>query len=108
MSQCANTTEKPPKEPSLLVAFILVLVIVHLLFTLVVPIAFIYEIRLLLSFSEDAFYVWLSQPILIAICLKVVNSDSRRCRALLWVDVGLSLPQIASVFLLCAIADKIG
>lgn len=106
MSQSPRTAGTPPKEPSLLVAFISVLVVVHFLFTLAVPIAFIYEIKLFLS--ENAFYIWLSQPILIALCLAVVNSTSRACRMLLYIDVGLSLLQIGSVFFLYAIVDKIG
>jgi hypothetical protein len=57
---------------------------------------------------ENAFYIWLSQPILIAVCLTVVNGTSRTCRVLLYIDVGLSLLQIGSVLLLYAVADRIG
>jgi len=104
MSQ--NTSEKPPKDSSLLVAFILILVTVHFSFTLAVPFAFIYEVKPLLS--ENAFNIWLCQPLFIAIFLMVVKSTSNVCRMLVYIDVGLSVLQKASIFLLYAIAANIG
>ncbi len=101
-----NTSEKPLKDSSPLVAFILALVVVHFLFTLAFPLAFIYEVKPLLS--ENAFNIWLCQPIFIAVCLVAVKSTSRVCRMLVYVDVGLSVLQKASIFLLYAIADRIG
>jgi hypothetical protein len=107
MSQ--STSEKPPKESSALVAFISILVIVHFLFTLAIPFAFIYEVKPLQPLlSENAFNIWLCQPVFLAICLMVVKSTSRVCRMLVYVDVGLSILQKASIFLLYAIANKIG
>jgi hypothetical protein len=82
---------------------------VHFLFTLAFPFAFIYEARLFKPLlSDNAFNIWLCQPIFIAICLIVVKSTSQVCRMLLYVDVGLSVLQQASVVLLAAVADKIG
>ncbi len=106
MSQ--NTSEKPPKESSPLVAFISTLVIVHFLFTLAFPFAFIYEVKPILSVFENAWDIWLCQPLFIAICLIVVKSTSQVCRMLVYIDVALSVLQQASIFLLYAIADKIG
>jgi hypothetical protein len=37
-----------------------------------------------------------------------VKSTSHVCRILVYIDVALSVLQTASVFLLCAFADKIG
>jgi hypothetical protein len=105
MSQ--STSERPQKESYPLVAFIFVLVFVHFLYTLAVPFAFIYEVKLL-PLSDNAFNIWRCQPIFIAICLMIVKSTSRVCRMLVYVDVGLSVLQTASVFFLYAIADKIG
>lgn len=102
-----NTSEKPPKDSSLLVVFVFTLVIVHFLFTLAFPFVFIYEVKPL----QPLFYgfnIWLCQPVFIAICLMVVKSTSQVCRTLVYIDVGLSVLQQAIVFLLYAIADKIG
>jgi hypothetical protein len=105
MSQ--NTSEKPPKESSRLVAFISILVIVHFLYTLALPIAFIYEIKFL-PFLESAYPVWLCQPVFIATCLWVLKSTSQLCKMLVWIDVGLSVLQPASIVFLYAIVEKIG
>ena len=105
MSQ--NTSEKLPKDSSLLIAFISTLVIVHFLFTLAFPFVFIYEVKLLQPLLYG-FNIWLCQPVFIAICLIVVKSASQVCRTLVYIDVGLSVLQQAIVFLLYAIADKIG
>jgi hypothetical protein len=106
MNQPPIAAEKPPKDPFLLVMFFLVLVIVHGLFTIIaLPMACIYDIKFLQS--ENAFYLWLSQPILVAVCMLVVGSTSQICKTLLNVDVCLSVLQIASVFLLATFADKI-
>ena len=103
-----NTSQKPSKQFSLLAAFILALVIVHFLFTLALPLAFICEVKPFLSFSESAYHVWLCQPVFIALCLAALKSTSQVCRLLLYIDVGLSVLQPASIFLLYAIANKIG
>jgi len=105
-SMSQNTSEKPPKDSFPLVAFIVILVIGHFLFTLAVPCVFIYEVKP--PFIENAFDIWLCQPIFIAIFLMVVRSTSQACRRLVYIDVGLSVLQKASIFLLYAIADKIG
>ena len=87
--------------------FVFTLVIVHFLFTLAFPFVFIYEVKPL----QPLFYgfnIWLCQPVFIAICLMVVKSTSQVCRRLVYIDVGLSVLQQAIVFLLYAIADKIG
>jgi hypothetical protein len=94
---------------SLLAVSISILVTGHFLFTLALPFAFIYEVRLLKPLlSDNVFDIWLCQPLLIAIYLVVVKNTSQACRKLVYVDVSLSVLQQASVFLLYAIADKIG
>jgi hypothetical protein len=101
-------TNQPSKKSASLVAIILVLVTAHFLFILASSFAFIYDAKSLLSSFEDAWNIWLCQPLLIALCLMVVKSTSQVCRILVYIDVGLSVLQQASVFLLYAIADKIG
>ena len=106
MSLRQNIAKSQPKEPALLVAVVSVLVIVHFLFMLAVPIAFIYEVKFLQS--EDAFHVWLCQPLVIAAFLTVINRRWQTCRVLVYIDLGISLLQIISILLLHAFADKIG
>jgi hypothetical protein len=105
MSQ--NTPDKLPKDSSLLIGFILALVIVHFLFVLASPFVFIYEVKPLYPLGYGSAF-WLCQPVLIAICLMVVKSTSQVCRTLVYIDVGRSVLQKASVLLLYAFVDKIG
>jgi hypothetical protein len=103
-------SKRPPKKASLLVAFILVLVIVHFLFDLAFPIVFIYDMKSLARFllSDTSYYVWLCQPLFIAACLFVAKNNSRVCKRLVYTDIGLSVLQPMNVFLLYVMADKIG
>jgi hypothetical protein len=103
-----NTPETPQRNFSLLTAAILTFVILHFLFTLVVPFAFIYEVKPVLHFAEYAFDIWLCQPVVIAVLLVASRSTSQVCRTLVYIDVVLSFLQKFSVVLLYGIADKIG
>jgi hypothetical protein len=103
-----DNSEKPAKDFSLLAGFILALVVVHFLFILAFLFVFLYEVKPLLSLSEKAWDFWLCQPIFIAICVIVARNTSRVFRTLVFIDLSLSVLQQASVFLLYAIADKIG
>lgn len=108
MSQSPNTAEKPPEKLSLLTAFIFVLVAVHFLAAIAFPVAFIYEWKFLLSETgEIAFNVWLCQPVLIAVCLMISKRESVFRRTLLYIDIGLSVMQKASIFLLYALVGSI-
>ena len=100
VSQRATITEKPPKESYLLVAFISVLVVVHFLFSLAVPLAFIYNEKSLSHLSENVFNIWLCQPIFLAAFLAVVRSKSHKCKVLVYIDVGVSVLQKMIIFLL--------
>jgi hypothetical protein len=104
MSQ--NTSKERPKEVARLLAFMLVLVILHFLYAFVVPVVFIYGQKPLLS--EYVFDIWICQPILLGICLLVTRSASRVCGILVYIDVGVSVLQKANILVLYAFVDKIG
>lgn len=103
-----NTSEKPPRAFYPLAMFISILVAVHFLFTLAFPLAFIYEMKPFLLFSENAWDIWVCQPLFIAIILVAVRSTSKICGMLVYIDVGVSVLQQASVVFLYEIVDKIG
>ena len=106
MSASPNNAKWRSEEPPSFVAVVLVLVVVHFLFMLAVPIAFVYEVKLFLF--RDGFYIWLCQPLFVAAFLTAINRRCKTCGILVYIDVSTSILQIASVFLLYALADKIG
>lgn len=93
--------------PGVLTWVLGVLVTVHLVVTIAVPILLIYEAASG-KFLQDVFYLWLRQPILVALCVFLTKSKSAMERRLVYADVGLSVLQIISINLLYAMVDHIG